>query len=199
MKFTPIGTLLVCIAICLASCSKSNKRESASIAPVAAPPKHGDSAKLSREVLSSGIYEAVFRYQFDHGDPNIPRTSRGSRYKPYYLGIVHDDFDIAGYGIPSDESIEDPNNTFIERFHGISPIAKSFSQCKKSISGVTDNSTGLPGVLLLVGKVRWVSKTEVEVDAGYYFQSHCAAGQVFHLVWADDEFRVATVDQPWTS
>ena len=156
-------------------------------------------ASLSPEALTSGIYEAVFRYQLDHGDPNIPRTPRGSRYKAYYLAIVKDEFDIAGDGIPPDEYIKDPNATFIERFQGISPIAKNFSQCKKTNSGVTDNTTGLPGVLLLVGKVRWVSKTEVAVDAGYYFQSLCAAGQVFHLVWADGKFHVTTVDQPWTS
>jgi hypothetical protein len=161
--------------------------------------KHVALADLSREALTSEIMEAVFRYQFDHGDPNIPRTARGSRYKAYYLAIVHDDFSIAANGIPSNEDIKDPDDAFIERFQGISPMARKFSQCKKTGSGVTDIATGQPGVLLLVGEIRWKSKTEAEVEAGYYFQSFCAAGQIFHLEWADDRFRVTTVDQPWTS
>jgi len=187
------------MACCLACCSKSDNRESAASAPVEEHRKHIALADLSRETLTSEILETVFRYQFDHGDPNIPRTPRGSRYKAYYLAIVHDDISITGNGIPSDEDIKDPDDAFIKRFQGISPIAKKFSQCKKTISGVTDNATGQPGVLLLVGEVRWKSKTEVEVEAGYYFQSMCAAGQLCHLEWTDDKFLVTAVDQPWTS
>ena len=199
MKSTPVKSLVISTAFCLVCCSKSNNRESASSASVEEHSKHVALAEHSRETLTSDILEAVFRYQFDHGDPNIPRTPRGSRYKAYYLGVVNNDFSITGNGIPSDEDIKDPEDALIERLRGISPMAKRFSQCKKTISRVTDNGTGLPGVLLVVGEVRWKSKTEVEVEAGYYFQSFWAAGQLFHLEWAGDRFLVTTVDQPWTS
>lgn len=181
------------MACCIACCSKTDNRGSASSSPVK---EHKSAlAELSRETLPSEILETVFRYQFDHGDPNIPRTPRGSRYKAYYLGIVHDeDNGFAGFGFPAETLIQDPDAAFIDRFRNISPTVSKFSLCKRMGDGVTDRDTGQPGVLLVVGEVRWISKTELLVDAAYYFHAYFAATQTFHIRLEGDRFFITKVD-----
>lgn len=116
------------------------------------------------------IREAVFRYQFDQD-----ATQQKPITKIYFIAIEN----------------KDPDEPFLKRFAGSTPIVKKASQSgysKNGVDSVIDKTTGEAGVIFGVGKINWINENEVEVKASYHVANLFAGGC---------NYRVARQDTAW--
>ena len=111
------------------------------------------------------IREATFRYQF-------VRNASGQKQNAgvYCLAIV------------ANGKETDPDEAFIRRFEGNTPVVKKASDCSQSRGeGVTDKATGKRGLIFRTEAITWTSETEARVEGGYYEGGLSASGNTYYL------------------
>ena len=115
------------------------------------------------------IREIVFRDKFQNnysGHFNY-NDYIDTSYSFYFLAIydsVDSNYNFMGR--------HDPDDELISRFIGFAKIVKKFSECHfdnvNAPTKVIDNETGKEGMLFYTGPIKWISKTEAEVEGGYW-------------------------------
>ena len=116
------------------------------------------SARLHEE---DDIREAVFRYQFEHN-----ASGQQKRAGVYCLSIGEN---------------TDPSDEFIKRFAESKPPVRKISECNVGLDGVVDKSTHKLGLEFRVGRVNWISATEVGARGGYYEGGLSASGNTYSV------------------
>ncbi len=123
----------------------------------------GFAADKTRQSQEEDIYEAVFRWQFEHNVSGQQKTAQ-----VYFVAVGEK------YGDPSDE--------FMKRFAGNKPPVRKRSECSADVGkGVLDKKTGERGLLFHVTRIKWKSETEVEAKGGYYEAGRSASGNIYTL------------------
>ena len=94
----------------------------------------------------------------------------------------------------------------MDRFGGHEPPVKRVSECEVSAQPpgsssihVVDSSTGEPGLVCRVERIRWVSDTEAEVEGGYYAGGRAASGYLYSVVREGDEWVVEEETLQWVA
>ncbi len=120
---------------------------------------------LPRWRTEDDIRDAVFRYQMRHNASALQQKTGA-----FYLSINTLGFDRS------------PSDGFIARFRGCKPPVRGVACCIAEADGVRDRRTGDKGIVLRVGRIRWVSSTEVDVDGGYFEGGVSASGNTYRVV-----------------
>jgi len=121
--------------------------------PLPSGPQTGDAMRpvprplISRSAYEDDVLEAVFRYQFSHDLSGLQGRARA------FFVSVYDG---------------DPSNRLMDRFEGHEPPVKGVSECEISSKArgtsaihVADSSTGEPGLIYRVERIKRVSDTEL--------------------------------------
>ena len=137
----------------------------------------------SKTQAEDDIREAVFRYQFAHD-----ATQQKPITKIYFISI---------------ENNKDPDDRFLKRFAGSTPIVKQVSQAgysKNGIDSIIDKTSGEAGIIFSVGIVNWINENEVEVKGSYYVANLFAGGCNYRIVRTDNVWIVkGCLNQMWES
>ncbi len=121
------------------------------------------------------IEEAAIRYQFDH-------NRSGQRDKAQVFCLVKR---------VGDEVRSDPVPTLMQRFAADRRLIRPRSQCEiKSDSTVADHATGVQGLVISIGAINWLSKSEATISGGYYEASESGSGNLYHLHKVDGKWLV---------
>lgn len=139
----------------------------------------------SRVSKEDDIREAVFRYQFAH-------NCWGHTEKVYFLSLT---------------GRKDPSPRFMKRFSRSSPPVKPVSRSKidsnlvpgRPRTAVIDKDTGDCGLIFSVDKIKWISKSEVEVTGGYYADGLAASGNTYRVVFEKGRWTVTKDTLNWIS
>ncbi len=84
----------------------------------------------------------------------------------------------------------------MRRFEGDEPPVRKVSESVWDVAeGVSDRQTGETGIILRVGRVVWMSDTEIQVRGGYYSNGLSAATSLFQVVLQGGWWEVADVNQ----
>jgi hypothetical protein len=127
------------------------------------------------------IREATFRYQF-------VRNASGQKQNAgmYCLSIV------------ANGKETDPDDAFIKRFDGNTPVVKRASDCSRSAAeGVKDRATGKRGLIFRTEAIKWISDTEAQVEGGYYEGGLSASGNTYYLRKTDGKWIVEKDIMHW--
>lgn len=134
-------------------------------------------ASLGRWKTEDDIREAVFRYQmrcFAQEKPDV-----------FFLSVTTFGFDRS------------PSSSFLRRFK--SPIS-AFSECTQvGAETVRRAGTFEEGLILRVGRVKWLSASETEVAGGYYQNGTSASGNVYRLAKQQERWVVVGDKLIWIS
>lgn len=110
------------------------------------------------------IEEAAIRYQFDHN-----RSGQKEKAKVYCIVKLID-------GVRTE-----PAPALMQRFVADRRLVKARSGCDtKSDSLVVDRASGVQGLVISVGEVSWMSKTEATISGGYYEAPESASSNLYH-------------------
>jgi hypothetical protein len=116
------------------------------------------------------IWEAVFRYQFDHNESGVSKS-----ISTFCLSLIKD---------------MDPTDEFIQRFATHIPRVKKQSECEISNRGASepdvvgyaiDKQSGHPALIFRIDKITWRGKNEVIVQGGYFSYSLSAETSRYYL------------------
>lgn len=122
--------------------------------------------------------EAVFRYLFEDDGCGC-----ASVVSVYFLSFGSSKMTDA-----------DPPSQFMTRFRGhelqVRPVSQSTSDVAR---GVCDKETGERGIILRVGRVVWMSGTEIQVRGGYYSNGVSAATSLYQATLEDGRWEVTEV------
>lgn len=165
--------------------------------------------RLPQMKVENDIREAVFRYEFQHNS-----SGRQTSADAYHLGIAHGwssqmeevtnpivrAAGIEPFGGMADEP-SDPKGWFLRRFRGHTPRIKRYSEheVRDLSDGVQDAQTGKPGLVFIVGGIRWIGPNEVEVEGGYYEGGLSASGNIYRLERRSGRWVVVNEFMTWIS
>jgi hypothetical protein len=155
-----LGVLSSCEKTSTSSKGKQSESQPASATGTAALPE-----TAARQAEALDIYEVTFRYLFQ-------KNASGQQQKAgAYFIHIGDELKMA-----------DPDDGFMKRFADVKPPVKRYSECESSMErGVVEKSTGVKGLSFGVGKLKWISDTEVEISGGYYEAGLSSAGYTYRL------------------
>ena len=95
-----------------------------------------------------------------------------------------------------------PSDRFMKRFEGHRPPVRKRSECTIGIGtreAVRDRATGEIGLLVWVGQIKWVSKTEVEVPGKVHDGGLAAAGNPYRVAFEGGRWVVKEDLPHWIS
>ena len=115
---------------------------------------------------ASEIREVVLRDKFHNNGSGVFTNTNNvdTTNKVYFIGFydeIDSNYTFHGNAI-------DPNKEFLSRFNGYIKKVKKISDCEKVGGNFVDKVTKEKGMIFRVGPINWISKTEAEVEAGYY-------------------------------
>jgi hypothetical protein len=95
---------------------------------------------------------------------------------------------------------KDADENFLRRLRPL-PV-KAASECRKQtppklprwLYSIIDKKTKKKSVIFEIGEIRWVKRSEGEVDGGYDCASQCSAWGTYHLVWDGTRWTVTAFD-----
>lgn len=119
------------------------------------------------------VFEAVFRYQFEHNGSSIKQNA-----ETYYLSV-------------KDKEISDG---FLKRFAGHSPPAK-----KGPAPETRERGENRKTLMFRINSWKWISKTKIEVTGGYYHHGTSASGNRYTLAKQNGKWVVINVENLWVS
>ena len=126
------------------------------------------------------IREAVFRYQFERN-----ASGQQKRAAVYCLSIGEN---------------TDPSDEFSKRFVEFEPPVRKISECSVGrFDGVVDKRTHKLGLVFRVGKINWISATEVGASGGYYEGGLSSSGNTYSLSKRLFKWRVTEDKMNWIS
>jgi hypothetical protein len=136
----------------------------------------------SKTVAENDIREAVFRYQFDHD-----ATQQKTYTKVYFISI---------------ENEKDPDDEFLRRFAGNTPMVKKKSQAvgdNKGTGGVIDHETRGSGIIYRITQLKWVNENEVEVEADFHVAMLFAGGCKYRVRRENNQWLIKGWISQWES
>lgn len=137
---------------------------------------------LGRAKHVDDIREAVFRHQF--------RT-----FGMGWTGLVP--FLAIG---DLEHDWKDPTDRFMQRFRLDKPAVRKVSlHTFQDAKGVIDPQTGKRGIIYYVSRIRWLSKTEVEVKGGFYVGKLASSGNTYRLTLKNGRWLVTKDVMDWVS
>lgn len=156
----------------------------------------------ARRVQEDNIRETVLRYQFQHNGSGIQQNA-GAYYISLYDEGVEPASPVKEFALIVHALVFDrpgvPSDGFIRRFRGHSPPVKKVSQCILEINGIRDRKTGQRGLMLSVGRIKWINDQTVEVNGGYYEGGMSASGNTYRVVRREKTWVVVSDKLEWVS
>lgn len=121
-----------------------------------------------------GVQEAAIRYQFEHNHSGQQQAAK-----------------VFCVEMRQGQSRADPDDDMLKRLAGGGRLIRKRSACDvNGESLVVDRQTGVPGLIVSVGTVSWISASEATIEGGYYEASLSASSNLFHLQKVDGKWRV---------
>ncbi len=165
--------------------------------------------RLPQMKTEDDIREAVFRYEFRHNC-----SGRQSQACAYYIGMARgwsNQFGevtnpvlraagVEAFGGMADEP-SDPKSWLLRRFRGHTPAVKKYSEheVRDLTDGVQDARSAKPGLVFIVGGIRWIGPDEVEVEGGYYEDGLSSSGSIYRLERRKGKWTVVRETMTWIS
>jgi len=141
----------------------------------------GVAADKVRETQDDDVYEAVFRWQFDHN-----ASAQQKNAKVYFLGVG--------------EKANDPSDAFMKRFTDHKPpVRKASASHYVRGKGIVDKKTGDKGLAFRATSIKWLSDAEVEVRGGYYEAELSASGNTYTVRKEKGKWKVTKDKREWIS
>jgi hypothetical protein len=139
----------------------------------------GFSDDATRKNHEDDIFEAVFRWQFEHN-----ASGQQQKANVYFLKIGEKG---------------DPSDVFMRRFAEHKPPVRKVSACTANTEGVSDKKTGEKGLIFRVESMKWKSDTEVDVKGGYYEAGLSGSGNTYTLKKGKGKWNVINDKMHWIS
>lgn len=138
----------------------------------------------SKATEELAIREATFRFQIARDASTQKQTAAC-----YFLSIY-----------TADGQNSDPAESFMKRFSENKPLVGKVSECMKSFEkGVVHKNTGVRGIILSTGPVRWTTDTEAAIYGSESEGNLGSVGETFYLNKINGEWKVVRSETQWVS
>jgi hypothetical protein len=141
----------------------------------------GHAAETTRQSQENDIYEAVFRWQFEHN-----ASGQQTNAKVYFLGVG--------------EKATDPSDAFMKRFVDHKPpVRKASASHYVRGKGILDTKTGEQGLAFRALNIKWMSDDEVEIHGGYHEAEESSSGNTYTVKKESGKWKVIKDKMNWIS
>ena len=128
------------------------------------------------------IYATVFRYQIGHN-----------------LSSLREGVPVACLATVTNGVSADPEQAILDKFARERILIRKQSACTVASFGVFDNASGKRGIELKLGKITWVSESEVTIEGGYFEANESGSGNIYRVRKIGDKWKVVDDQLSWIS